>query len=153
MEREWRAAVGPEGNRVRVRVQLADASRKGREAVASFGPPSVRQGQSPSVSRQSQSQPQGQRQPDGRQPPTASRHASSRLPATLRPPPVTSRGSAEERATVTFAEDEVNWAIARFQPFIRLAAVSATTRSPSPDHYGLGRHWASNARPARSPEA
>ena len=78
--------------------------------------------------------------------------AQSRQPASLCPPPIASRRSAEERAVITFAKDKQNRTIARFQSVFRVAVVSATTRTRSPDQYGLGRHVAENARQVHSPE-
>ena len=49
-------------------------------------------------------------------------------------------------------DEQQNRAIARFRPFLSVAAISAT-EVPGPDNYGLGRHLAEAARRTRSPEA
>ena len=154
IESQWAAAGAPRDAKVRVKIQLTDASRHGRALVASCRPSvasrqSQSQNPSPSASRLSQSQPPSA----NRQPPAASRLGPGQSPAAYRLLLVASRRTAEQHASETFAEDKQNRAIARFRPFVRIAAVSATIReSRSSDHYGLGRHLADNARQARSPE-
>ena len=84
--------------------------------------------------------------------PPASRHSPGQSPG--RRPPVASQRAAEARAAATFAEDEERRAIGRFQPFLRVKAVSATARPTSPDYFGLRRHLARakrRASPARTP--
>ena len=143
---QWMAAGAPRDPVVHINMQLTVASRQGRAQVASCG--------TPPIVRQSQSEPASQHAAD-RQPPRAGYQGPGRQPASLPQniirPVAAGRNEAEARASRLFAEDEQNRAIARFRPFIRVAAISAT-RPPGPDHYGLGRHLAGAARDDRSPE-
>ena len=184
MQSEWAAAGAPGDRGFCVNVQLTVAKHQGQALVASCLPPvagrqSQSQSQSPSASRQSQSQsPITYHQPPAasRQGPSRPRVADRQPQAASRRPPVASRRepaecpgprtrqAAEARASSVFAEDDELRAIARFRPFVRVAAVSATIREPeSPDHYGLRRHLAEaprglpqrralDARQTRSPE-
>ena len=169
-----RAAGTPEGPIVSIHVRLADASRQGRASVASCGPRaqdsasgfSVRAPERQnSASKFSVRAPEHQdsasgcqsvsRQSLGRQVQTQGRSQSQYRPASRLPPPAKRRSAAELRADSTFAEDEQVRAIARFQrlnPVVRVAAISAVRRAPSPDHYGLRRHVEDDARQANSPE-
>ena len=73
------------------------------------------------------------------------------LPATCRRPPTKARKYGARPA----------WSRRTFKtrpsrdlgssPVVRVAAVSTIRRAPSPDHYGLRRHIAENARRERSP--
>ena len=144
---EWAAVGTPKGPIVHISVQLTAASMQGRALVASASETSLSRAQSAAPA-----QPRGQAgrepQPLARQRPGLSQTCQ---PAILRQTPVARRPTAEERAARNFAEDEENRAIARFRSVFRAAAVSATPQSSSPDHYGLGRHIAENARQAHSP--
>ena len=140
MTSEWAAAATPDDPTPHVSVQLRAASLQGREQVASVG----RAGQSHGPVR-----PQGNPNHRPQPPPVSQRQ---HRPAGRLPPPANRKSSAELCADSTFAEDDQNRAIARFRSVYRVAAISATPRTRSPDHYGLGGHVAENARQAYSPE-
>ena len=125
-EAEWTAAGTPKGPVVRVRVDMAAASRQGRRQVADCGQ------KSPSCPRSRCVLSQGAPRPAACQPP-ASRRGPNRSP---------DKREDIARAAATIAEDEQRRMIAKFQPFVRVAAMSASkpARGSSPDHYGLRRH-------------
>ena len=140
-EAECAAAATPSGAVKHIRVTLAEASRDGRAMVAGGGTqPAVPGGSKCSLSR---GRPQIAPPTNRRRSPAASALSHpSQSPATAR------------KAAALQAEEEQREAIARYRPFIQVAAVSAAPRSSSPDPFGLGRHLAINRRvgyPPRGP--
>ena len=122
--------------------QLALASCQGRAQVAGCqSQPASCQNQSPSPGASHQSR---------NHLPVASRQGQSQLPSARRQsqPPVASRcrsnrdpGPEAQRASAIFAEDEQRRAIARFRPFLQVAAIRVASPQPprkaSPDPYGF----------------
>ena len=130
-EAEWTAARTPKGAIVHIKVELADASRQGRALVAGCAPqPACSRPRRPSTCQLTRSQPL----------PAASQQPAGQVQSSARRPPASRQRAAEARSAATRAEDEERQAIDRFRPFIRVAAVSATPRPTSPDHFGLRRH-------------
>ena len=122
---EWKAAAVPSGSVVHVRL-LEDACRQGRAAVATRIPEPVRGAPfSYSVVR---------RPPRPASSPINPVQAGESLNNIAEE----RRAAAARRAVAD--EEETRAVIARFRPFLRVAAVRATTpRSNSPDPFNLGR--------------
>ena len=165
IESEWKAAGAPRDAKVRVKIELTDASRQGRASVTSCAPPvtgrqSQGQSQSPRADAKSSRREQPRAAESGpvakssrrercrsavviRQPPTAKHGpgAPARRPGQAPQRAQSPRRAAAARATHCFAEDEVIRAVDRFQPFLRVAAVRVEApqphRRPSPDPYGF----------------
>ena len=137
-----RAVDGRQSPRLSASRQLPVAGRQSPEPepVASRQSPEpgpVASRQLPAASRQS---PEASRQSPaaGRQPLVANRRRSAIAPD---PDAQQAHQAAEARASRYFAEDEQDRAVARFQPFLQIAAIRAAAPQPkrgsSPDPYGF----------------
>ena len=124
----------------RLHAEMVDISRQGRAKVAGCGPqPAAPRASTCSVTvGKPQTAP-----PSGGGHPTPTRNS----------PPSRSAATARDAAAKR-AEKETRDAIARFRPFLRVAAVAVLPKKAGPDPFGLGRHSTSGGAPgapARAP--